>query len=170
MMHIDRNGQYSSYWCYSCVRCSFVLSLFIDIDTEMRHWHLTLTLLTHTHIHTYTLNCTSPSSSSLSFFPSFPPSLPPSLPSLSFVRSLLFIRINHSYTHTLDHPSNNQLIDKRSFLSSFVLSFDRWVNTLSSIDRSSRHTHTQHSITTTDCQLCTVLYESERVWCELIAL
>ena len=152
MMHIDRNGQYSSYWCYWCVRCSFVLSLFIDIDSEMRHWHWHWHYI-HTHTHTLSIAPPPPPPPSLSSFRSLPPSL-----FLSFVCSLLFIRINHSYTHTLDHLSNNQLIDKRSFLSSFVLSFDRWVKTLSSIDRSIRHTlNTQLLLLlTASCALCCV--------------
>ena len=151
MMHIDRNGQYSSYWCIilSFFRYLSILTLKWDIDTDI------------THTHTLSIAPPPPPPPSLSFFHSFPPFLPP----LSIVRSFVAIYSNQSlkHTHTPDRPSNSQLIDKRSFLPSFVLSIDRWVNTLSSIDRS----HTQ-LLMTASCALC--LCESERVWCELIAL
>ena len=146
-------------------------ALFFRSFVIYRYWHwnetLTLTLTLPLHTHTHTLSIAPPPPPpppSLSFFRSFPPFLPP----LSFVRSYVaIIRINHSYTHTPDHPSNNQLIDKRSFLPSFVLSIDRWVNTLSSIDRSITHTLNYYYYWLPAVH-CVCVYAC--VWCELIAL
>ena len=155
MMHIDENGQYSSYWCYWCVRCFFVLSLFIDIDTDMRHWHWHW----HWHFtHTYTHSQLHlPLLLLLLLFLSFLPSLPPSLPPLSFVRLLLLIRINHSYTHTLliIHRTIIWSISVHSFLLSFCRSIVEWTPFHRLIDQADTHTlNTQLLLLTASCALC----------------
>ena len=129
---------------------------------------LTLTLTLHTHTYTHTLNCTSPSSSSFSFFRSFPPFLPPS----SFFRSFVVIYSNQSLIHTLliIHRTINWSISVHSFLLSFFRSIVEWTPFHRLIDQADTHTLNTQLLLLTDCQLCTVLYESERVWCELIAL
>ena len=167
MMHIERNGQYSSYWCYWCVRCSFVLSLFIDIDSEMRHWHWHWHYI-HTHTHTLSIAPPPPPPPSLSFVPSLPSSLPPS----SFFRSFVVIYSNQSLIHTLliIHRTINWSISVHSFLLSFFRSIVEWTPFHRLIDQADTHTLNTQLLLLTDCQLCTVLYESERVWCELIAL
>ena len=114
MMHIDRNGQYSSYWCIilSFFRYLSILTLKWDIDTD------TDTAITHTHTHS--LNCTSPSpSSSFSFFLSFFPSLPPSSFFRSFVRCYLFESITHTHTLPIIHRTINWSISVHSFFRSF---------------------------------------------------
>ena len=128
---------------------------------------LTLTLTLHTHTYTHTLNCTSPSSSSFSFFLSFPPSLP-----LSFLRLFVVIYSNQSLIHTLliIHRTINWSISVHSFLLSFFRSIVEWTPFHRLIDQADTHTLNTQLLLLTDCQLCTVLYESERVWCELIAL